>query len=70
MPREWRNTHSHPKELIIGNPSQDIKTKALFRNALNHFAFISHFEPKIIYKAKHDSNWINLINLKEIMYGT
>ena len=33
-------------------------TRALIRDALNHFIFISYIESKTILEAKKDANWI------------
>ena len=47
---------SPPKELIIDDPSQEIKTRASIRDKPNHFAFMSHIEPKTILEVEIDVN--------------
>lgn len=44
--KELRFVHSHPKELIINDPSKGITTRASTRNHLNNCAFISQIESK------------------------
>ena len=59
LPKEWRYAHGHPKDLIIDDPSQEIRTHSSLRNMCDHLIFISQVEPKSIEKAKNDFNWIN-----------
>ena len=58
LPRDWRYAHSHPKDLIIGDPSQGIRTRSYMRNISNHLAFVSQIEPKTIEEAEKDNNWM------------
>ena len=50
--------NSYQKELVIGDASQDIRTRASIRDALNYFVFVSHIEPKTIIEVEKDANWI------------
>ena len=59
LTKAWRYAHGHPKELILDDPSQPVRTRASLRNFNNHLAFVSHFEPKHIEEAENDVNWIN-----------
>ena len=52
LPKEWRYAHSHLKELIIGDPSQPIRTILFIKKVLNYFTFFSHIKSKIIFEAK------------------
>jgi predicted metal-dependent phosphoesterase TrpH len=57
-PKELRYVSSHLPKLIINNPFEGTKTRASLRNISDHFAFVSHIEPKSFLKAKMDDNWI------------
>ena len=46
--REWRCAHSHPRGLIISNPSHGFKTRSSLRNICHHLSFISQIESKSI----------------------
>ena len=41
LPKNWKYAQSHPKDLIIGDTSQGIKTRSLMRNLNNYLAFVS-----------------------------
>ena len=41
IPKELRYVASHPKDLILGDPSQGIRTRSTFREELDYLAFIS-----------------------------
>ena len=56
LSKKWRYDPKHPKELIIGDPSHSIKTRASLRKAMNHFAFVSHSKLKNIIEAEKDPN--------------
>ena len=58
IPKEWRYVQSHPKELIIGDPSQGVKTRSAHRDAHDLIAFVSHVEPHNIEEAETDPNWM------------
>ena len=58
FPKEWRYVSSHPKELIIGDPSIGIKTRSNLKDACNHLVFVSQIESKKIEEAEKDNNWI------------
>ena len=48
MPKEWRYAPSHPKDLILGDPEQGVKT----RSSLN--LYVSQVEPKSFKDAECD----------------
>ena len=52
LPKDWRYTSSHSKELIIGDTHPRVK---LIRH-MNNLAFISQIEPKNIKEAESDPN--------------
>ena len=41
LPKEWRYVTSHPKDLIIGDPSHGVKFRAVHRDAHDYLAFVS-----------------------------
>ena len=55
--KEWRYNSDHPKELIIGDPSKRVTTRASLRNICNNFVFVSQMEPKNFKEAEHDDFW-------------
>ena len=58
MPKVWRYGLSHPKDLIIGDPEQGVKTR-FFINLFNNLAFVSQIEPKSLKDAENDDEfWI------------
>ena len=58
LPKEWRYALSHPKDLILGDPSHGISTRSSIRNICTHMAFISQIEPKTFLEAEKDESWI------------
>jgi hypothetical protein len=55
-PNELRYLSSHPLDLIIGNPFEDTKSRASLRNISEHYAFVSHKEPKFFLESEKDAN--------------
>ena len=41
LPIDWKYAHSHPKDQIIGDPSQEVKTRSYLKNINNYLAFVS-----------------------------
>ncbi|KAH9649255.1 Integrase catalytic domain-containing protein [Citrus sinensis] len=58
LPKEWRYVSSHPKDVILGDPSRGVTTRSSLRNTCEHNAFISQIEPKSFKDAKNDESWI------------
>ena len=58
LPREWRYSSSHPKDLIIGDPSQGVVTRRGAREEINHSAFLSRIESKNVDEALADEFWV------------
>ncbi|KAH9780087.1 Integrase catalytic domain-containing protein [Citrus sinensis] len=58
LPKEWRYVSSHPKDVILGDPSRGITTRSSLRNTCEHNAFISQIEPKSFEDAENDESWI------------
>ena len=55
LPKYWRYTTNHPKDLIIGDVSKGVTTRSKLHDICAHFAFLSHIEPKKILEAEGDS---------------
>ncbi|KAH9688106.1 Integrase catalytic domain-containing protein [Citrus sinensis] len=58
LPKEWRYVSSHPKDVILGDPSRGVITRSSLRNTCEHAAFISQIEPKSFADAENDESWI------------
>ncbi|KAH9769987.1 Integrase catalytic domain-containing protein [Citrus sinensis] len=58
LPKEWRYVSSHPKDVILGDPSRGVTTRSSLRNTCEHNAFISQIEPKSFVNAENDESWI------------
>ncbi|KAH9744422.1 Integrase catalytic domain-containing protein [Citrus sinensis] len=58
LPKEWRYVFSHPKDVILGDPSRGVTTRSSLRNTCEHAAFISQIEPKSFADAENDESWI------------
>ncbi|KAH9704464.1 Integrase catalytic domain-containing protein [Citrus sinensis] len=58
LPKEWRYVSSHPKDVILGDPSRCVTTRSSLRNTCEHAAFISQIEPKSLADAENDESWI------------
>ena len=56
LPRDWKYAHSHPKDQIIGDPSQGVRTRSYLKNINTYLAFVFQIEPKSIKEAENDSN--------------
>ncbi|KAH9704455.1 Integrase catalytic domain-containing protein [Citrus sinensis] len=58
LPKEWRYVSSHPKYVILGDPSRGVTTRSSLRNTCEHAAFIFQIEPKSFANAENDESWI------------
>ncbi|PKA62622.1 hypothetical protein AXF42_Ash012209 [Apostasia shenzhenica] len=58
LPLEWKFKKAYPLELIIGDPSQGVRTRASFQNEVIHSAFIFQIEPKSFEEVEKDEFWI------------
>ena len=57
LPKEWRYAKDHPKELIIGDTTKGVTTRAHLKYNAD-FAFISKIVPKNISEALDDEYWV------------
>ncbi|KAH9751265.1 hypothetical protein KPL71_014224 [Citrus sinensis] len=58
LPKQWRYVSSHPKDVILGDPSRGVTTRSSLKNTCEHNAFISQIEPKSFADAENDESWI------------
>ncbi|KAH9724358.1 CCHC-type domain-containing protein [Citrus sinensis] len=58
LPNEWRYVSSHPKDVILGDPSRGVTTRSSLRNTCEHAAFIYQIKPKSFADAENDESWI------------
>ncbi|KAJ9545016.1 hypothetical protein OSB04_024723 [Centaurea solstitialis] len=58
LPHVIKWTRSHPSNLIIGDPSSPVKTRASSANECNFSVFLSNIEPTRVQEALEDSNWL------------
>ena len=56
LPKEWRYVSSHPKDLILGDPSRGVITTSSLRNTCEHAAFISQIELKAFADVENDES--------------
>jgi len=74
-PRAWKRYRSHPLDQILTDLNSGVQTRSRLKNFYAFYAFLSHIEPKNVYEALTDSDWITamqeeLPNSREIRYGT
>ena len=58
LPKEWKYVGSHPKELILEDPSQGIRTRSKYTEEINHIVFVSQIEPHNLEEVELDPNWM------------
>ena len=54
----WKFKPSHPKELVLGDVSEGIRTRTKAYYSTAESAFFSQLEPKNIGEALKDEGWI------------
>ncbi|KAJ9536677.1 hypothetical protein OSB04_un000150 [Centaurea solstitialis] len=58
LPHTVKWTRSHPIELIIGDPTCTVKTRAASANECNFSVFLTDIEPTRVLDALQDSDWV------------
>lgn len=58
QPGNWKHKSSHPKDLIIGELNEGIRTRSKRHEESSAVALISEIEPKSIEEALSDESWI------------
>ncbi|KAJ9544193.1 LOW QUALITY PROTEIN: hypothetical protein OSB04_023900 [Centaurea solstitialis] len=58
LPHTVKWTRSHPIELIIGDPTSTVKTRAATANECNFSVFLSDTEPTRVSDVLQDSDWV------------
>jgi len=54
----WKTVGDHPREQVIGDTSDGIRTRRSFINNDGNMAMISHIEPKSTREAIGEESWI------------
>src|SRR4051812_39358144 len=57
-PKGWKTVPHHPHDVIIGETSDQVRTRQFFKDKNNNLAMISQIEPKHINDAIQDDSWI------------
>ncbi|KAJ9544362.1 hypothetical protein OSB04_024069 [Centaurea solstitialis] len=58
LPHTAKWTKDHPIDLIIGDPTSGVQTRAASANECNFSVFLSNFEPTRVSDALQDSDWV------------
>ncbi|KAJ9536009.1 hypothetical protein OSB04_un000825 [Centaurea solstitialis] len=58
LPHTVKWTRNHPIELIIGDPTSSVKTRAATANECNFSVFLTDIEPTRVSDALQDSDWV------------
>ncbi|KAJ9542486.1 hypothetical protein OSB04_028992 [Centaurea solstitialis] len=58
LPNTAKWTKDHPIELIIGDPTSSVQTRAATANEFNFSVFLSSIEPTRVSDALQDSDWV------------
>ncbi|KAI3681475.1 hypothetical protein L6452_36272 [Arctium lappa] len=58
LPRMIKWTRSHPQSQVIGDPSDKVQTRSSTANFCYYKNFVSIIEPKKIFEALEDPNWV------------
>ena len=58
-PRAWKHSRSHALDQIITDLNSGVQTRSRLKNFCACYAFLSRIEPKNIYKALEDLDWIS-----------
>jgi len=58
-PRAWKHSKSHLLDQILTDLNSRVQTRSGLKNFCTFYAFLSHIEPKNVYEALADSDWIS-----------
>ena len=58
LPKTWKYMKNHPRDLIIGDISQGVKTRSI-PPIISNYAFLSKIEPKTVDEALNYNSWID-----------
>ena len=58
IPRTWKHKKSHPLDQILTDLNSGVQIRSRLKIFCAFYAFLSHIEPKNVYEALIDSNWI------------
>jgi len=57
--RSWKHQKSHPLDQILTDLNSGVQIKSRLKNFCAFYAFLSLMEPKNVYEALIDSDWIS-----------
>jgi len=57
-PRAWKHYISHPLDQILTYLNSEVQTRSKLKNFCAFYAFLSNVEPKNVYEALADSDWV------------
>jgi len=58
VPRSWKHQKSHPLDQILTDLNSGVQTRSRLKHFCAFYAFLSLIEPKNVYEALTDSDWI------------
>jgi len=58
VPKTWKHKKSHPLDQILIDLNFGVQIRSRLKNFCACYAFLSHIEPKNVYEALIDSDWI------------
>ena len=56
LPKDLNFSHIHPKDQILGDHLQGVKTRASLKNIYNNFVFLSQIEQKSFKEVKNNES--------------
>jgi len=57
--RAWKYQRSQPLDQILTDLNSGVQTRSRLKHFCAFYAFLSHIEPKNVYEALVDSDWIS-----------
>jgi len=57
-PRAWKHYRSHHLDQILSDLNSGVQTRSRLKNFCAFYAFLSNIEPKNVYEALADSDWV------------
>ena len=61
IPRPWKHQSLHPLDQFMSDINTGVQTRSKLRNICAFYAFLSNIEPKNVYEALADSDWVTAI---------
>lgn len=67
LPRDWKYAAGHPREQILGDPGDRVRTRSSFRHACQA-AFVSTVEPLDTDEALQDAAWVSAMQEELVQF--